>query len=219
MRPKVSIIIPTLNEEKSITNVINAVKHLADEIIVVDGYSKDKTVEIAQGLGAKIIMDDVGKGASLRKGFGASSAEIIIMMDADESHDADEAKQIINTIKQGYDVCMPSRFIEGGGSEDITRLRVFGNNFYKLLVKIFWGQSYTDICYGFRGFSKDAIRRLKLEADGFDIELEISIKTAKNRLKYKEIPSYEKARKHGKGKLTFWTSLLLDKRILKELLT
>ena len=140
------------------------------------------------------------------------------MMDADDAHSKSEVIEVINKIEEGYDVCMPSRFLQGGGSEDITKLRIFGNNFYKFWVKLFWKVSYSDICYGFRGFNKKSLDYLKLESDGFDIELEIAIKIAKLGLKYIEIPSIERRRKHGKGKLTFWTSLTLDKRVLLELL-
>ncbi len=158
------------------------------------------------------------KGAAVRWGFAKATGDYLIMMDADGSHGVDEINQIIKKLKEGYDVVMPSRFMQGGGSEDITGLRLFGNNFYKFWVRLFWKVSYTDICYGFRGFTKEGLARLGLKADDFDIELEISIKTAKKSLKYVEIPSFEKARKHGQGKLNFWTSLTLDKRILVELL-
>jgi len=216
--PKVSIIIPTLNEEKSIGKVLDGLDSIADEILIVDGYSKDKTVQEAQKHNVKVIYDDKGKGSALRKGFSEATGDLIIMMDADDAHNKGEVVEVIKKLNEGYDVCMPSRFMSGGGSEDITSLRVFGNNFYKFWVKLFWGASYSDICYGFRGFSRKALESLKLESDGFDIETEISIKTAKRKLKHIEIPSMEGKRKHGKGKLTFWTSLTIDKRVLLELL-
>ena len=188
-----------------------------NEIIMVDGYSKDKTVDEARKFNVKIIYDGIGKGSALRKGFHESSNDIIIMMDADNAHNRSEVIDVIKKINEGYDVCMPSRFMGAGGSDDITKFRIFGNNFYKFLVKLFWGVSYSDICYGFRGFSREALDTLRLEANGFDIELEIAIKTAKKKLKYIEIPSKEGKREYGEGKLNFWTSLTLDKRILLEL--
>ncbi|MFH1055139.1 MAG: glycosyltransferase family 2 protein [Candidatus Altiarchaeota archaeon] len=216
---KVSLIIPTLNEEKSIGNVLKELQGIADEIILVDGHSKDKTVEEAERFNVKVLYDEVGKGSALRRGFAEASGDIIVMLDADEAHGRDEVIKVIDKIREGYAVCMPSRFLLGGGSEDITPLRVIGNDFYKFWVRLFWGVSYTDICYGFRGFTRAAIQTLNLQADGFDIETEIAIKTAKKKLKYTEIPSKEGKRKHGQGKLNFWTSLTIDKRIIKELLS
>lgn len=216
-KSKVSIVIPTLNEEKSIGSVLDGLEALADEIIVVDGHSSDRTVDEVKKRKVILIYDDKGKGSALRAGFKLATGDIIISMDADEANNKSEINDIISRIEEGYDVCMPSRFMRGGISDDITPLRVVGNNFYKFWVKLIWGVSYTDICYGFRGFRRKALAQLDLKADGFDIETEIGIKTAKRRLKYIEIPSHEGKRLHGSGKLTFWTSLILDKRILIEL--
>ena len=214
----VSIIIPTLNEEGSIAHVLDEIEGVADEVIIVDGHSSDDTVRIAQMYDVKVLFDDVGKGSAVITGLDSALGDVLVMMDADGSHHRKEVFEIIRVIEDGFDVCMPSRFMEGGGSDDITGLRVFGNNFYKFWVWLFWGILYTDICYGFRGFSRKAYDKLGLSAEGFDIELEISIKTAKKNLRYKEIPSFELERRSGEGKLNFWTSLLLDKRILLELL-
>jgi glycosyltransferase involved in cell wall biosynthesis len=216
---KVSVVIPTLNEEGSISRVLAEICPISDEVIVVDGHSTDGTLENVRLFDVQILFDDKGKGSAIRKGFEHSSGDIVVMMDADEAHRRQDVQAAISKIAEGYDICMPSRFMPGGGSEDITPLRVFGNNFYKFWVRLLWGGKYTDICYGFRSFSKKAIDELTLTSDGFDIELEISIKAAKRRLRYIEIPSMERKRKYGSGKLTFWSSLILDRRILIELLS
>ncbi|MFH0862306.1 MAG: glycosyltransferase family 2 protein [Candidatus Altiarchaeota archaeon] len=213
----ITAVVPALNEQDSIRAVIEGLKPLADEIIVVDGHSRDRTAEIARKCGASVLFDEVGKGSAVRKGFSEARGGIVVMVDADCSHRPEEVAKAVKKIREGYDVCMPSRFMEGGGSEDITPLRVFGNGFYKFWVRLFWGVSYTDICYGFRAFSRSALKKLDLSADGFDLEVEIAIKTAKKGLKFVEIPSLELKRKSGSGKLGFWTSLVLDRRILLEL--
>ena len=80
-------------------------------------------------------------------------------------------------------------------------LRRMGNNFFVWLVNILYGAHYTDLCYGYRSFSKEAIKILNLKEDGFGIETEISIKARKHSLKVMEVPSFEKRRAHGEGKL------------------
>lgn len=217
---RISVVIPTLNEEANLPHVLGDLPSYVSEIIVVDGHSKDRTVEIARERGSKVLYDDRGKGSALRKGLSEASGDIIIMMDADCSHTANEIELLVAGINAGYDVCMGSRFIQGGGSEDITLLRKLGNKFFVSLVNMLWGMRYSDLCYGYRSFRKDAIDKLNLKSNGFGIETEISIKAAKKRLRVLEVPSFEKKRKHGEGKLrTFNDGWEILRRIIGEVLS
>jgi len=215
---KISLVIPTLNEEENLGLVLQSLPKEINEIVVVDGNSTDKTVEVAKKLGAKVLFDSAGKGSALRKGMEAVGGDIIIMMDADCSHIASEIPLLITGINAGYDICMGSRFIQGGGSDDITPIRRWGNKILVLIVNLLWRMNYSDLCYGYRAFRREVIPKLKLESDGFGIEAEISIKAAKAKLKVLEVPSFEKHRFRGVGKLKVmrdgWIVLL---RILKEL--
>lgn len=218
MKEKISVVIPTLDEEKNLPYLLDTMPKYVSEVIVVDGYSKDKTVRIAKKYNAKILYDKEGKGSALIKGLNAAKGDIVIMMDADCSHKTEEFEILIGGIKAGYDVCMGSRFLQGGGTSDMPLLRKFGNKFFVLLVNLFWKMNYSDLCYGYRSFNKNAITKLNLESKGFAIETEISIKAAKNKLKVLEIPSFEKSRKTGVGKLrTFKHGKEIIKRIITEL--
>ena len=144
--PKVSLVIPTLNEEKNLPIVLKSIKDLKnldgrsktiDEIIIVDGYSKDRTVDIAKRFGARIIYDDVGKGSALRKGMETAKGDIVITMDADCSHSASEIGLLIEGIKSGFDICMGSRFIQGGGTADMPWYRNFANKMFVFMVNLF----------------------------------------------------------------------------------
>ncbi len=220
----ISIVIPTLNEEKNLPTVLNDVKRYfrgkdtSYEIVVVDGYSRDKTVEIAERLGTKVIFDDIGKGAALRKGMEVAKGKIVITMDADCSHSSKELGLLIEGINAGFDICMGSRFIKGGGTEDMPWYRKLGNKFFVLLVNLFWHTNYSDLCYGYRSFRKNSIAKLCLESDGFGIETEIAIKAAKKNLDVLEVPSFEKPRTNGEGKLrTFGDGWIILKTIFTEL--
>ena len=219
-KSKVSIIIPTLNEERNLPIVLRDLKKLdfIDEIIIVDGYSKDKTVKIAKKFGCKIIYDNKGKGSALKVGMNAAKGNIVVNMDADCSMTANEILLLKAGIEAGYDVCMGSRFIQGGGTEDMPFLRKFGNKFFVFLVNLFWGMNYSDLCYGYRAFRKNIIKKLDLKRDGFGIETEMSIKAAKKGLRVLEVPSFEKARAFGKGNLrTFSDGWNILKTIIEEL--
>ncbi len=200
---KVSVVIPTLNEEKNLPIVLKELKEMkcVSEIVVVDGYSGDGTVKIARKFGCRILYDRKGKGSALRAGMKAAKGDVVINMDADCSMIPREILLLKAGIEAGYDVCMGSRFIQGGGTEDMPIFRKLGNKFFVSIVNLFWHKKYSDLCYGYRAFRKSAVRKLELKRDGFGIETEISIKAAKGELKVLEVPSFEKARKYGKGNL------------------
>lgn len=221
----ISIVIPTLNEEKNIEYVLKDIGNFFSrnkyryEVIIIDGYSSDKTIEIAKKYNAKIFYDEKGKGSALRKGMKLAKGNIIIMMDADCSMRVNEFPLLIAGIEAGYDICMGSRFIQGGGTEDMPWYRKLGNKFFVFLVNFFWGMNYSDLCYGFRSMRKNVTKKLNLKSDGFGIETEISIKSAKLRYKVLEIPSFEKKRKYGNGKLrSFKDGFIILMTIFKELI-
>jgi glycosyltransferase involved in cell wall biosynthesis len=218
---KVSIVIPTLNEEKNLPSLLDELKDIKKikEIIIIDGYSSDKTVEIAKKYNCKILFDKKAKGSALRKGLDYATGDIIICMDADNSMLTREIPLLIAGIETGYDICMGSRFIQGGGTEDMSLIRKLGNKFFVKIVNFLWNMNYSDLCYGYRSFKKSCIKILDLKSNGFGIETEISIKAAKKNLKILEVPSYEKPRKYGNGKLrTFSDGMIILKTIFSELM-
>lgn len=215
---KISIVIPTLNEGKNIRNVLKDIPKSVDEVIVVDGHSTDNTVDIAKKFGAKVIYDDVGKGSALRKGMEMAKGDIVITMDADCSHKSSEIGLLAEGINAGFDICMGSRFIQGGGTEDMPWFRKLGNKFFIFLVNLIWDMHYSDLCYGYRSFRKSCVKKLGLKENGFGIETEIAIKAAKKKLRVLEVPSYEKGRASGEGKLrTFSDGWLILRTIIKEM--
>ena len=221
-RPRVSIVIPTLNEQRNIRALINGVngiiKNYSHEIIVVDGNSTDNTAGIARRLGATVLLESVGKGYALRKGIAAASGDIIIAMDADLSNRPNELVLLIAGIEAGYDICTGSRFLTGGGSEDMPLLRRFGNKMFVHIVNMLYGSHYTDMCYGYRSFSRRIVKRLDLKENGFGIEAEINIKAQKMHLKILEVPSYEKPRSGEKAKLrSFRDGYVILKAIFRNL--
>ncbi len=202
---KISIVIPTLNEGRNIGKTLRGVRRVLKgydyEILVVDGHSTDSTVERAMALGARVVYDSSGKGSALVKGMHEASGRLIISMDADLSNKPEELLLLIAGIKAGYDICMGSRFLVGGGTEDMPAIRKLGNKFFVTCVNLIYGSRYTDLCYGYRSFSRKAVRELKLRERGFGIETEIGILAQKKHMKVLEVPSYEKKRVAGEGKL------------------
>jgi glycosyltransferase involved in cell wall biosynthesis len=221
----ISVIIPTFNEAANISEVISGVKRVLGgeydyEIIVVDKHSNDGTMQIAKGSGAKVLFDDIGKGSALVKGFNAAKGDVVISMDADLSHRSDELRLLIAGIEAGYDVCMGSRFLTGGGSDDMPLIRRLGNKFFVSIVNVIYGSHYSDMCYGYRSFGKEVAQKLDLKEKGFGIETEISINAQKKRLRILEVPSFEKKRASGEAHLrTFSDGWIILKAIIRSLRT
>lgn len=201
---EVEVIIPTLNEGKTIGSVIERCFLYSDKVLVIDGGSDDDTVEIAREMGALIILQNSrGKGGALKEAFEYADSEIIVMLDGDGSMRPEEIPFYLKEIYSGADIVKGSRFISGGKTEDITLFRKFGNTLFTILVNIISKSNFTDLCYGFMAFRKDAVKKLSpiLRSKDFDIETEIVIKAKKLGLKIVEVPSLELKRLFGRSKL------------------
>jgi glycosyltransferase involved in cell wall biosynthesis len=219
----VSVIIPTLNEEGTIAEVIQQVNQMGyHSIMVVDGNSKDRTVQIAKDLGVEVIVQNgKGKGAALRQVFNHDglNGDAIVMMDADGSMDPEEIPGLIKALNSESDLAKGARFLSHGYSEDMNLIRRIGNLLFVLLVNCFWSANYKDLCYGFAAFRKPAINKLypRLRSKNFEIEAEIFIKARKLGLKVVEVPSVEYRRKYGKSNLkAFRDGLRILKTIIRE---
>src|SRR5215471_11362495 len=217
--PRVSVVIPTLNEARNLPYVLGALPSNIYEVIIVDGHSVDDTLALARKLrpDARIIMQTrSGKGNALACGCAAASGDIIAMIDADGSTDASEIPSFVLALLDGADFAKGTRFAESGGSEDITRLRALGNRILTGAVNLLYGTKYTDLCYGFNvfwqrhlsvlGFNATAIlsadRSGRLWGDGFEVETLINIRIAGAGLAVAEVPSFERSRMYGVSNLS-----------------
>jgi hypothetical protein len=118
--PHVSVIIPTLNEAQNLPHVLANLPRRLHEVIVVDGFSTDDTLDVARLLrpDAKIVLQQCrGKGDALRCGFEAATGDALVMLDADESADPAEIPAFIETLMAGADFAKGTRFCEGGGAQ------------------------------------------------------------------------------------------------------
>src|SRR6266567_2461780 len=128
--PKISVVIPTLNEARNLPHVFSRLPTGLHEVIVVDGHSVDDSLAAARRLRPEvriIAQNRRGKGNALACGFAAATGDIIVMIDADGSADPAEIPRFVSALLDGADFAKGTRFAEGGGSSDITRLRRLGN--------------------------------------------------------------------------------------------
>ncbi|GBD97191.1 MAG TPA: glycosyltransferase family 2 protein [Nitrospirae bacterium] len=206
---KISIVIPTKNEERSIKEIIEQCNPYGDEILVVDGHSRDLTRDIAQEAGARVVLDNRGgKGDGLRVGLKEAKGDIIVFIDADGSHDANDIPEIIQPIIEGKaDLVVGSR-MRGGSDElhgDIGKfIRIIGSDIITLTINYRFGVRLTDSQNGFRAIRKDVGLKIGLKEDIFTIEQEMIMKTLKHGYKIMEIPAHEYSRKYGDSNIVVW---------------
>ena len=220
---EIGIVIPTRNEEDNLADVLSELNKIGYEnILVIDGNSEDRTREVAREYGAKVVLQDGnGKGSAVRQVFnnGYVDADAVLLMDADGSMRPSEIPFFLAALNSGADIVKGSRFLKGGYTYDMNLLRRFGNFIFLSLVNLFWSTRYTDLCYGFGVFTKDAVKEIApvLKSANFEIETEIFIKAKKMGLKIVEIPSIESRRKHGKSNLkAFRDGFRIFKTIIRE---
>ena len=204
-RPSVSVVIPAMNEEKNLPPVLPRIPRWVDEVVLVDGNSKDATVAVARELmpNIRVVQQDRrGKGAALRCGFKAAKGEIIVLFDADGSTDPGEIPAFVGALLSGADFVKGSRFLQGGGTDDMEWYRFLGNWGLVKLVTLRFGGKFTDLCYGYNAFWRDALERLSIDdVDGFEIETSLNVQALRARLKIAEVASMEARRVHGTSNL------------------
>ncbi len=218
--PTVSVVIPARNEARNLAYMLPRIPALATEVIVVDGHSTDETVAVARELlpSARIIhQTGKGKGDALRLGFAACTGDIIVMIDGDGSTDPEEIGSFVDALLAGGDFAKGSRFIKGGGSDDISLLRYMGNYGLCTLVNMLFQVRFSDLCYGYNAFWRHCLEYIAVDCSGFEVETQISLRIHRANLKIVEVPSEEHPRLYGQSNLrTFRDGWRVLKTIFKE---
>lgn len=219
-RFRVSVVMPAVNEAANLEYVIPRIPPWVHELILVDGDSVDETVATARALWPNVIVVDQpgrGKGDALRAGFSVATGDIIVMLDADGSTDPAEMPIFVGALLAGADLAKGSRFAQGGNSDDITLLRRTGNLAFTLLTRVVFRSRCTDLCYGYNAFWRDKLAVLSLDADGFEFEAMLNLRSLRAGLRVVEVPSLEAKRMHGHSRLrTFHDGGRVLRTILRE---
>jgi glycosyltransferase involved in cell wall biosynthesis len=192
----ISIVMPCLNEEAAIARCITWAREGLEranhpgEIIIVDNGSTDRSVEIAQAAGARVVhQPQRGYGNAYHAGFAASSGAYIVMGDADGTYDFREIDRLIVPLQQGYDYVLGSRL--GGtilpGAMPWTH-RYIGTPVLTFILNLLFGLKSSDAHSGLRAFTREAYRRMGLTSPGMEFASELVVKAARAKLRVAEVP-------------------------------
>jgi hypothetical protein len=224
--PKVTVVLPVMNEAANLPGVFASLPGWVHEVVLVDGRSSDGSIDVARRLRPDIkvvLQGGAGKGDALAAGFSAATGDIIVAIDADGSTDGQEIPRFVSALLAGADFVKGSRFSSAGGSDDITVVRRYGNKMLKITVNQLFGTSFSDLCYGYNAFWSRHLGELAVDSPGFEVETLLSIRAAQAGLKIHEVPSHERLRQNGTSNLSAlkdgWRVLRLitqEKRVSKR---
>jgi hypothetical protein len=219
-RTRVSVVVPALNEERNIGDVLRRVPADVHEVILVDGNSRDDTIGAARRARPDVRVlqqSGRGKGDALRAGFAAVTGNLVVTLDADGSADPAEIPRFVGALEGGADFAKGSRFLNGGGSSDLTHVRRVGNAFLSGTANVLHGTRFTDLCYGYNAFWARCLPFISLDVPGFEVETLVNLRVVAAGLRITEVPSFEESRMHGRSNLkTFRDGARVLNTIVRE---
>lgn len=218
---KLSVVMPVYNESPTLKEIIERVMKvkMEKELIIVDDGSTDGSREILSKINdghIQIYLHDKnrGKGAALNTAFKHVTGDIVVVQDADLEYYPEEYEKLIEPIMEGKaDVVYGSRF--WGKQRVFMFTHLIGNKLINLLVNVLYNMTFTDIETGFKAFRTDVLKKINFHAQGFDIEVEMTAKFCKNRLKIYEVPVSYAGRTYEEGKkIRWWDGLVALYKII-----
>jgi len=201
----ITVIIPCLNEEQGIENVLRAMPGFVDEVIVVDNNSTDRTSEVAASLGAKVIREEVrGYGRSYKRGFTRATGDLIITLDGDHSYPVNAISYLIEAfLHLEVDFLNASRFPVRDPHAMSFRNKL-GNLVLSLAMSVLYFRWVRDSQSGMWVFRRSILKEMKLESDGMAFSEEVKVEALRNpRIRFGEISILYSSRL-GETKLNLW---------------
>ena len=208
-RQLLTVVILARNEERTIGRIVREVAPFADEVLVMDGRSVDRTAAEAQAAGAVVHHDPgKGKGSAVRASFGLALGEIVVLMDADGSHDPRDIPRLAAPIRSDQaDLVVGSRF--AGGSDELALnvpqlIRTIGNISMNIAINKRFGVGLTDTLNGFKAVRKSMALRLPLKENRHTIEQELAIQALRHGYRVVNVATHEYAREFGGSTIHIW---------------
>ena len=199
----VAVVIPTLDEEQSIADVVRSIaRPIVSRVIVADGGSRDATVARAQAAGAEVIDAGPGYGrACLAAAMAAEDADVVVFMDGDGADDADSIGRLVEPIRSGrYDFVIASRARGNREPGSIAWHQLAAGRLAGWAMRLLYGVRYTDMC-ALRAIRRDALMQLGMRELTYGWNLEMQMRAARAGLRILEIPADYHRRRGGNSKV------------------
>ena len=204
MSPKISVIIPAYNEEKSLPHVLNDLpKNRLHQVIVVDNRSTDRTAEVARENGATVVHERRrGYGQACLTGMAAlEDPDIVVFLDGDYSDYPEEISLLVEPILKGEaDFVVGSRMLLAESRQALLPQARYGNQLAVFLIRLFFGHRFTDLG-PFRAIRSESLQAIGMHDKDFGWTVEMQIKAVQNGLRIREVPVHYRIR-IGVSKIT-----------------
>lgn len=222
---KRAIILLTYNEIEALPKIFDSIPlSCADEMVAIDGGSKDGTREYLAAKGLRVVVQERrGRGVAFRLAASATKADNLVFFSPDGNEDPADIPRLFEKLESGYDMVIASRMMKGAFNEEDVhwfRPRKWVNNTFTLIANLLWnrGPYVTDTINGYRAIRRSTLETLGADADGFVIEYQMSIKAMKKGLKIFEIPTQEGQRLGGQSTAqSLPTGLVFLRQLAKEI--
>ncbi len=206
---KLSVIIPTHNEEQNLPVVLSHIPYHPDieEVLLVDGHSSDRTIETARRVypGIKILQQTGrGKGNAIVCGALAAIGDYFLVIDGDGSQLPEEIPAYMEEARYGCDLVKGSRYMAGGFSEELTWDRRIVTHIAQFIANKLWKTDFSDICFGMFLIKRSRFIELGIQSQRHDVEWELMAKAAKHNFSIIEVPSYEARRISGRSHVSYF---------------
>jgi len=184
------IVLPAYNESAYIVSVLKELNKTGYPYVVVDDGSSDDTYKIAKRYTKHVVRHKInlGKGAALRTGceyaITKQQAEALVFMDSDAQHSTAELALFQKALNDGHAMVLGIRSFDSA----MPLIRIIGNRLGSVLILLLFGKYIPDIPSGYKAMTTAMYKKLKLEATGYNIEMEIAVKLAKKRFKFSTVP-------------------------------
>lgn len=197
-----SLIILTRNEISGLRKLIASIPtDSVTECFAIDYRSHDGTVEFFKNHNIRVIpQEKPGRGEAFRLGVANAKGEYLIFFSPDGNEDPADIPKLITHLSRGSDMVIASRFMRGSKNEEddkLIKFRAWANRGFTWLANIFFGRHITDSINGYRAITKKAFGNLHLDAEGFAIEYQMTIRAFKLDMKVTEFPTHESPRIGG----------------------
>jgi glycosyltransferase involved in cell wall biosynthesis len=199
---KSTLIILTRNELSGLRSLIASIPtDKVDECFAVDYRSTDGTVELFKKHHIRVIhQEKPGRGEAFRLGAHHATGQNLVFFSPDGNEDPEDIPKLLKLLNLGFDMTIASRFMNGSTNEEDTKRvkpRAWANRAFTFLANVIFRGHITDSINGYRAITKDAFRRLHLDAEGFAIEYQMTIRALKLHMRIAEFPTHEKPRIGG----------------------